>query len=159
MMRTMLKTVAIAVLVIAILPVAQAATPQPRDLTPAFREAGLAVDRLQVFELSGVVVIRGRTADRSHAEAIGQYATSLGYTRVANLVQIVENDDLQIARAAERELTIHRSLDGCRFRVSADKGVVTVAGTVTHELQKDVAAQVLRAIDGVRRVEMSLEKF
>jgi osmotically-inducible protein OsmY len=159
MMRTMLRTVAIAVLVIAILPAANAATPQPRDLTPAFLEAGLAVDRLQVFELSGVVVIRGRTADRSQAEAMGLYATKLGYTRVANLVQIVENDDLQIARAAERELTIHRSLDGCHFRVSADKGVVHVAGTVTHELQKDVAAQVLRAIDGVRRVEMSLEKF
>jgi hypothetical protein len=30
---------------------------------------------------------------------------------------------------------------------------------VTHELQKDVAAQVLRSINGVRAVEMSLVKF
>jgi hypothetical protein len=34
-----------------------------------------------------------------------------------------------------------------------------VAGTVSHELQKDVAAQILRSIDGVRGIEMNLDKF
>lgn len=158
-MSTIQKAVAIAVILIAISPVAAAVTPESRDLTSAFRNAGVVVDRLQVYELAGVVIIRGRTANRAQAEALGQYATTLGYNRVANLIQIVENDDVQIARAAERELSLHRSLDGCRFRVTADKGVVHVGGTVTHELQKDVAAQVLRSLDGVRAVEMSLVKF
>lgn len=159
MMRTIHKAVAIAAILIATSPVATAATPQSKDLTENFRSSGISVDRLQVYELAGVVILRGRTPDRANAEAIGKYASALGYTRVANLIQIVEHDDIEIARAAERELTIHRSLDGCRFRVTSEKGVVHVAGTVTHELQKDVAAQVLRSIDGVRAVEMNLDKF
>lgn len=159
MMRTIYTAVAIAVILIAGGPVATAATPETRDLTSTFRNAGVAVDRLQVYELAGIVIIRGRTANRTQAEALGQYATTLGYARVANLVQIVESDDVQIARAAERELSIHRSLDGCRFRVTSEKGVVHLVGTVSHELQKDVAAQILRSIDGVRAVEMSLVKF
>lgn len=159
MMRTIHKAVAIAVILIGISPVATAATPEVKDLTNSFRNSGVTVDRLQVYELAGVVILRGRTPDRATADALGKYASSLGYTRVANLIQIVEHDDVKIARAAERELTIHRSLDGCRFRVSSDQGVVHVVGTVTHELQKDVAAQVLRSINGVRSVEMNLEKF
>jgi len=159
MMRTITKAVAITAILIASSPIAMAATPAAKDLTNSFSGAGVKVDRLQVYELAGVVIIRGRTPDRAKAEELSRYATSLGYERVANLIQIVEHDDDQIARAAERELTIHRSLDGCRFRVSSDQGVVHVVGTVAHELQKDVAAQVLRSIDGVRAVEMNLEKF
>jgi osmotically-inducible protein OsmY len=135
------------------------AGPQPTDLTPTFRTASLDVDRLQVFEIGGVVVIRGRVSDPSHSAAAAQYAKSLGYERVANLIQLTkEPDDAALERAAERELTIHRSLDGCKFRVNAEKGVVHVAGSVRHELQKDVATQLVRNIDGVREVRLTLEK-
>ena len=54
---------------------------------------------------------------------------------------------------------MHRSLDGCQFRVTSDQGIVRVAGLVKHELQKDVAAQVLRNIDGIRSVELDLTRF
>ena len=135
------------------------AGPQPTDLTPVFRTAALDIDRLQAFEIGGVVVIRGRVADQAHAEAAAQYARSLGYARVANLVQITkEPDDAALERAAERELTIHRSLDGCKFRVNAENGVVNIAGSVRHELQKDVATQLVRNIDGVRAVQTNLDK-
>src|SRR5512132_604249 len=140
MMRTILKAVAIAVILILVRPVF-AATPQATDLTNTFRGAGAVVDRLQVYEIAGVVIIRGRAADKAQAETLGQYAQSLGYSRVANLVQIAQHDDAQIVRAAERELTVHRALDGCQFRVRSEHGVVHVAGRVRHELQKDVAAQ------------------
>jgi len=161
MMRTNRRTVAIAVILFALVitPAALADSAEPNDLTPQFRAIGAAVDRLQVYEISGIVLIRGRAATKADAEVIGTYATSLGYTRVANLIQIAANDDLQLARMAERELSVHRALDGCRFRVSSEKGVVHLAGSVRHELQKDVAAQVLRSINGVRSVEMTLDKF
>jgi osmotically-inducible protein OsmY len=133
--------------------------PQPNDLTPAFRTAVLGVDRLQVFEIGGVVVIRGRVAEQSQSEAATQYAKSLGYTRVANLIQLsIVPDDAALERAAERELTIHRSLDGCKFRVNAENGVVSIAGSVRHELQKDVALQLVRNIDGVRAVNSTLDR-
>jgi osmotically-inducible protein OsmY len=159
MMRTTRRTVAIAAILFVLSPAALAAPAEPNDITASFSGAGAEVDRLQVYEIAGIVLIRGRATSKADAEAIGAYALNLGYTRVANLIQIASHDDVQIARAAERELSVHRALDGCRFRVRSDQGVVTVAGSVRHELQKDVAAQVLRSINGVRSIEMNLDKF
>ena len=159
MMRTITTAVAIAVILMTLTPATLAATPQTTDLTENFRGAGPAIDRLQVVEISGIVIIRGRAADKAQAEAVGFHAQTLGYTRVANLIQITTHDDAQIARAVERELSVHRALDGCQFRVTSDQGVVHVAGRVQHELQKDVAAAVLRSINGVRSVEMTLDRF
>jgi osmotically-inducible protein OsmY len=159
MMRTTVRSVAIAAILILATPAALAAQPQTNDITDQFRATGAIVDRLQVYEVAGIVVIRGRATDKAQADMIGRHANSLGYTRIANLIQIVENNDAQMTRAAERELTIHRSLEGCRFTVSADKGIIRVAGQVRHELQKDVAVQVLRSIDGVKSVEANLNRF
>lgn len=159
MMRTITKAVAIAALIIALSPAATAAVPETRDLTPNFINAGASIDRLQVYEIAGIVIIRGRAADKAQAEEVGRVAQSLGYARVANLVQVVENRDAEIARAAEVELSVNRSLDGCKFRVTSEQGIIRVAGEVRHELQKDVAMQVLRSIDGVRAVEVNLSRF
>ena len=133
--------------------------PQPTDLTPTFQTAALDVERLQVLEIGGVVVIRGRVSDPADSIAAAQYAKSLGYNRVANLIQLTkEPDDAALQRLAERALTIHRSLEGCKFRVNTENGVVHVAGSVRHELQKDVATQLVRNIDGVRAVRLDLDK-
>jgi osmotically-inducible protein OsmY len=159
MKRQTTQAVVLAMLLVAVAPAALAATPQTIDLTNTFRSAGAAVNGLQVYEIAGIVIIRGRTADKAQAEVLSSYARSLGYDRVANLVQTVQNDDVAIARKAEVELSVHRALDGCRFNVSSQAGVVHLGGQVQHELQKDVAMQIIRGIDGVRRVEMDLQKF
>ena len=159
MMRTITKAVAIAAIITAITPVALGAQPQAIDLTSNFRMAGAGIDRLQVYEIAGIVILRGRTANKAQAEELGRYAQTLGHGRVANLIQITEDNDEKIARQAEVELSVNRSLDGCRFSVTSDQGVVKVAGSVKHELQKDVAMQVLRTIDGVREVQVSLVRF
>ena len=160
MMRTMIQSVAIAVTLTAgLAPVATAATPETVNLTEEFRAAGVTADRLQVYEIAGIVIIRGKVADKAQAEAAGQIAQTLGYQRVANLMQIIEHNDVKIARAAEVELSLNRSLDGCRFHVTSERGVVRVAGQVKHELQKDVTMQVLRKMDGVRSVEVTLNRF
>lgn len=159
-MRTVVKTAALVALFIALNPVALAATqPETVDLTPQFLTAGANVQRLQVYQIADIVIIRGRAADKDQAAILSQRAALLGYTRVANLIQTVEHADADITRRAERELTIHRALDGCRFNVKSDDGVVRVAGTVRHELQKDVAVQVLRSVPGVRSVEINLQRF
>lgn len=138
----------------------RAADPQANDLTPSFKAAGINIDRLQATEVGGIVVLRGRVTDRAAAVDAGRFAQKLGYRRVANLIQVSEApDDALIARKAERELAIHRSLDGCSFSVGSQQGVVRVAGTVRHELQKDVALQLLRNIDGVRAVRSDLQRF
>ncbi|MFL6245775.1 MAG: BON domain-containing protein [Thermoanaerobaculia bacterium] len=153
-----IKAAAVLMILIAITPIASAASPQETDLTNTFRAAGATVDRLQVYEIAGVVLIRGRVADKAQAEEVSRIAQSLGYTRVANLIQVNENRDIEITRRAEIELTVNRSLDGCKFHVTSDQGRVKVAGLVKHELQKDVAAQVLRNIDGIKSVEFALNR-
>jgi osmotically-inducible protein OsmY len=135
-------------------PIARAEEPAAVDLTSSFRTAGLNdIDRLSVYEVGGIVIIRGRTDDQTKAADASRVATQLGYMRVANLVQLTSApDDVTIQRTAERVLSRHRSLDGCKLRVDSQHGVVRVAGTVNSELQKQVAVELLKNIDGVRGV-------
>ena len=88
MRTTMQRAVALTAILMALTPAAFATAPQTTDLTETFRGAGAAIDRLQVVEISGIVIIRGRAADKAQAEAVGLYAQNLGYSRVANLIQI-----------------------------------------------------------------------
>ena len=143
------------------LPTAAAASKQPptNDLTSAFRAANLGIDDLRVVEVGGIVVIRGRAIDKAGAEAAGTMARGLGYERVANLVQIIEQpDDDAIELRAERALARQRGLDGCKFQLDSDNGVLRVAGTVQFELQKDMAIQILRGVDGVRTIKSDLRR-
>lgn len=138
---------------------ASAAAPEPLDITAQFADASFSVDRLQAFEVGGIVILRGQTALRSSAEAAGAYAQRLGYTRVANLIQIVESpNDVTIRRDAERELAVHRSLDGSRISVESENGIVYLRGSVEHPMQKEMAVAVLRTVDGVREVRDQLER-
>lgn len=124
------------------------------DLTPQIQKAGLDIDGLKAVEVGGIVILRGRAVDQAEAERAGIAAKQLGYARIANLIRVVEPpDDAKIQRTAERKLGLQRSLDGCNLRVDSNRGIVTVQGKVNSELQKDVAIDIVRNIDGVRAVK------
>jgi len=126
------------------------------DLTSRLQSEA-RIDGLSAIEVGDIVVLRGTTTDASLAQRAGVLAQNLGYARVANLIRVVTApDDASIQRTAERKLSNHRSLDGCKFRVDSNAGNITLAGKVDHELQKDVAINVLRQIDGVRSVHSDL---
>jgi osmotically-inducible protein OsmY len=129
------------------------------DVSAQFGKAALAVDGFQAVRVGGIVVLRGRAVDRATAENTGRIAQSLGFPRVANLIQIEEPaDDDAIELRAERAFSMLRSLDGCKFTINSHAGVVELAGKVDHELQKDVAVQILRNIAGVREVRTALKR-
>ena len=135
-----------------IVPAAYAVQPETKDLTKLFRDGGVNVEQLQVVEVGGIVVIRGRTDNMDRAAEAGRLAQSLGYTRVANLVQLRQSaDDATIQRRAERELTIHRGLEGTKISVASRDGIVSLGGRLS-EMQRDMAVQLIRNIDGVRGV-------
>jgi|SRR5438105_1440399 len=152
--------VAALVLILPLTPAAgRAANVEAVDLTPQFQSAGLKVDGLRAVEVGGIVVLRGRADTAARAADAGTFAQSLGYQRVANLIQVIEPpDDAAIERVAERQLAIRRSLDGCQFRIDSQHGVVRLAGKVQYELQRDVAVGVVRQIDGVRAVVDDLKR-
>ena len=150
-----------AAVLVTFLPVAYAAGPVPKtvDLTQQFVAAGIHnVDGLRALEVGGIVILRGETYDAANAEAAGNEAQTLGYTRVANLIRVIDPpDDERITRTAERQLAT-RALDGCKFHLDSEHGVLTVSGTVRYELQKDVALSILRDIDGVRELRASFDQ-
>lgn len=136
-----------------------AVQPSTHDLTPQLVTAGVTVDGLRATEVGGIVVLRGRTADHSAAEQAATVAQSLGYARVANLIQVTQApDDERIERAVERELSVHRGLDGTQIAVDSENGVVRLTGKVYSELQKDMAVNLVKTVDGVRSVQASLQR-
>lgn len=154
--RVGMAAVVVAVALSAIPAIAQ--QPAALDVTTQFLTAGVAVDGFLAVEVGGIVVLRGRTADRSAAEKAGTVAHALGFTRVANLIQVGVPDDDRIKRDAERELAAQRGLDGTEIAVDSTNGVVRLRGKVLNELQKDMALSVVRTIDGVRAVTLALRK-
>ena len=133
--------------------------PSANDVTRQFVTAGVTVDGLRAVEVGGIVVLRGRTTDRAVAEQAATVAQSLGYARVANLIQVVQApDDARIERAVERELSVHRGLDGTQIAVESTNGVVRLTGKVYSELQKDMAVNLVKTVDGVRAVQASLQR-
>ena len=133
--------------------------PPATDITARFTDGGFNIDGFKALEVGGIVVLRGKTFDPAEVTRVADYARTLGYQRVANVISIAEApNDPAIERSAERALANHRTLDGCTFHVDSQQGVVHVAGRVQYELQKDVVASLIRTIDGVRDVKVDLER-
>ena len=126
------------------------------QINQALREANLPIERLSVRHVGGIVLIRGNGDAASAARAV-DVVKGLGFARVANLVQPGSSfDDEALRRDAERHLANNRSLDGCTLKVSCERGVLSVSGTVQNELQADVTRSVLRTVRGAQDVKVSL---
>ena len=134
-------------------------SPPANDITARFADGGFRISGFRAIEVGGIVVLRGKTTEPAEVARVADYAHTLGYQRVANVVGVAEApDDEGIERRAERALASHRTLDGCTFRIDSQQGVVHLAGRVQFELQKDIAAGLVRNIDGVRDVKMELQR-
>lgn len=114
---------------------------------------GIDTTRIQIVEVEGIVIVRGRVADRSEIARTSSVLQQQGFVRVANLLQVSRQpDDERIRLLVERALTDSPALDGCKFRVSTSKGVVTIGGTVREELQKEFVTDITENVDGVKSV-------
>lgn len=123
-------------------------------ITKVLSANNVPVSGLLVRSVGGIVILRGK-GDRASAEQAVAIVKSLGATRVANLITPVAIDDEAMRREAERQLASRDSLAGCLLKVHCEKGVISVTGTVLHELQKDAARSALRSI-GAREVRVDL---
>lgn len=128
------------------------------DLTAAFVNSGAVIEELAAVQISGIVVIRGKTSDRARAEEVSRIATTLGYHRVANLIVIVDDEtaDAAIVNMGQRRLELEPSLDGCRFRVDSNRGVIRLTGRIRRDAQGDLAIEILSRIDGVKAIHRDL---
>jgi len=142
-------------------PLAASAQTEVIDLTAAFIKSGVVIDELAVVQISDVVLLRGKTNDRTKAEEAGRIAVTLGYHRVANLIVIVDDAtaDAAIAYTGQRRLELEPALEGCRFRVNSNRGVIRLTGRVHRDAQGDLAIAILSRIDGVKAVHPDLARL
>jgi osmotically-inducible protein OsmY len=127
------------------------------DLTAGFVHGGVTIDRLLVYKIEGIVLIRGRTGDPLMAAAAGRFAARAGYLRVANLIEIVPAlADEALVSGAQHELDMARQLGGCHFQIESAGGIVRLRGQVMREVQKDLAMYLIARIDGVKEVHSEL---
>jgi osmotically-inducible protein OsmY len=142
-------------------PVAIFAETNVIDITAAFIQNGVVIDELAVYQISDIVVIRGKTNDRTRAENAGRLATTLGYHRVANLIVIIDDAtaDAAIVYTGQRRLELEPGLEGCRFRVDSNRGVIHLTGRVHRDAQADLAVQILSRIDGVKEIHPDLARL
>lgn len=143
-----------------VIPFTAAAQSDVVDITAAFIKSGVVIEDLKVVELSGIVLILGKTNDRHKAETATRIAASLGYGRVANLIVIRSDatDDAAIVYVGRRQLELERGLEGCRFRVQSTRGAVEVTGRVQRDMQAELAISVLSRIEGVKTVHLDLAR-
>jgi len=128
------------------------------QINQALQQASLPIEQLSARNVGGIVLIRGNGDAASAARAVS-VVKGLGFARVANLVQpTAPFDDEGLRREAERQLAATRSLDGCTLRVSCQRGVLSVSGSVQNELQEDVTRSVLRTVKGTQDVKISLSR-
>lgn len=135
-----------------------ASAADPATLRHALENEGVYIHQPSIVEVDGIVIVKGRVADRSSVEKASAVLNRLGLKRVANLLQVsrVPNDE-EIRRSVERRLLSSRSLEGCRFNVTTNRGVVRLEGTVREPLQREVASQIVGEIDGVRQIVNDLD--
>lgn len=153
------KTFLFAILIAAALPPSGAlAQTNAVDITAEFIKGGAVIEDLKVVQISDVILIRGKTNDRNKALWAGHIATALGYQRVANLIVVRDDasDDAAIVYIGQRRLELERGLEGCRFRVESNLGVIRLTGSVRRDLQRDLAVAVLARIDGVKAIHPEL---
>lgn len=144
-----------------VFPFAAFAQTDPIDLTAAFVKNGAVIEDLAAFQIGGIVVIRGKTSDRTRAEEASRIATTLGYDRVANLIVVVNDAtaDAAIVNIAQRRLDLEPALVGCRFRIDSNRGVIRLTGRVHRDAQGDLAIAILSRIDGVKAIHPDLARL
>jgi osmotically-inducible protein OsmY len=146
-----------AIALVLLVPLAAYGQVDATDLTAVFVDGGIKIDRLLVYQIGGVVLLRGRTGNPLMAAEAGRFATRSGYRRVANLIEIVPAlTDQALVKSARHELDMARELEGCRFQIESAAGIVRLRGHVVREVQRDYAVYLIGKIDGVKQVHSEL---
>lgn len=120
---------------------------------PRVREKGIGVK-----VSNGVVMLRGSVptfADKWAAEQAAERVK--GVRGVAQELEVqlpsgIEQSDANLVRSAANLLEWNAHVPKDKVKVSAERGTLTLTGTVEHEYQREAAQQAVRNLSGLRGV-------
>ncbi|OHB33626.1 MAG: transport-associated protein [Desulfuromonadaceae bacterium GWC2_58_13] len=123
-------------------------------------------DDIEIESEAGAVTLTGMVAEDSHKTLAGETLASLpGVKSVDNKLKVkgdlpVEKSDAWLLTKVKTSLLYHRSVSGLQTEVVVQDGIVTLRGEADNEAQKNLTAEYVADIEGVKTVnnEMTVAK-
>ena len=125
----------------------------------------LKADDIKVKSKDGVVTLTGTVAEESHKTMAEETAAGLpDVKRVENKLEVkadrpAEKSDAWLLTKVKTTLLFHRSVSALT-EVEVNNGIVTLRGDAENQAQKDLTAEYVKDIEGVKDVknEMTVAK-
>jgi len=122
-------------------------------------------DAVKIESKDGVVTLTGTVAEESHKSLAQDTVANLpGVKSVENRLElkgepVAENSDAWVSMKVKTALLFHRHVSAMT-QVSTKAGIVTLQGEADNQAQKDLTAEYVKDIEGVKGVEneMTLPK-
>ncbi|MCA9773873.1 MAG: BON domain-containing protein [Myxococcales bacterium] len=119
-------------------------------------------DDVKVSSEDGVVTLTGKVVDQSHKLLAENTVMALpGVARVDNKLEIpresaADNSDAWIAAKAKTALLFHRSVSAMGTDIEVKDGAVTLSGQADSQAQKELTAEYVADVDGVKSVKNNI---
>lgn len=128
----------------------------PNQIKEELASSPLIIDGLEIVEVEGITIVRGRVAEQSVITAVLAFVRARSERPVIPAMEIVEKvDDATIKRRVERALHLNENLENASISVAALDGVIELSGTVENQLQILAAgdtAGTVRAVLSIRNL-------
>jgi hyperosmotically inducible protein len=123
-------------------------------------------DDIKIESKNGVVTLTGTVSEESHKSLAQETVASLpGVKSVDNKLEVkgerhAENSDLWLKAKVKTMLLFHRNLSATKTEVDIKDGIVTLRGNADSEAQKELTAEYIKDVEGVKEVrnEMIVSK-
>lgn len=119
-------------------------------------------DAVKMQSKDGIVTLTGTVADASHKSLAQDTVQGLpGVKSVDNQLQIkgeapAEHSDAWVGWKVKSTLMFHRNVSATGTDISVDNGVVTLRGKAANSAQKELTAEYVRDVDGVKEVKNAM---
>jgi len=116
-------------------------------------------DDVKVQSQNGQVDLTGTVSEESHKSLAREVVASLpGVKSVDNKLKVKgdasdESSDAWLIAKVKTTLLFHRNVSTTKTEVSSENGIVTLNGEADSKVQKDLTAEYVKDVDGVKTVK------
>ncbi|MBI3802369.1 MAG: BON domain-containing protein [Nitrospirae bacterium] len=110
-------------------------------------------DAIEVHAKNGVVTLVGTVAEEHH-RSLAELTIALlpDVERVDNQLKLKGGDEAWLVTSVKSALLFNRNLNARKTKVDAENGIVTLQGEAASETERDLIAQYVKEVKGVKAV-------